>query len=208
MANEVAASLKTDSVRNVHINSNAAFARSKMALENKLFNVDLEQLRTFDSASNAVLPNTPSGDDLGLDLGTFGTSGFTVQTSDFGGTTVTQKARFRFHLPAEYEPGGTISLAIWCGALTTVADDVLTIDAEVHAKSEADGTHGSDLCTTGPTSCNSLTLAAKAFTITPTGLKNGDELSVRITMVGTDAGDLGIMGGLVTKIYWNLEVRS
>jgi len=208
MAGEVSSSILTNSILNKHIKSGAEIGRDKLALESLKYNQDLESLRIFDSASNAVLPNTAATDDLGLILGTQGTTGFSIQTSDAKATTVTQKARFRFWLPPEYEDGGTISLVPHAGMLTTVSDGTATIDFSVYAKDEADFTHGSDLCTTAATSINSLTLAAKPFVITPTGLVNGDELSVLMTIAITDAATGTAVIGLVTKIHWLLQVRG
>ena len=208
MANEVYTSINTDSILDKHINSSAGIARSKLALESKKFNQDLESLRIFDSASNAVLPNTAASDDLGLILGTQGTTDFSVQTSDAKATTVTQKARFRMWLPAEYESGGTISLVAHAGMITTVSDGTATVDFSVYAKDESDFSHGSDLCTTAATDINSLTFGAKAFTITPTGLTNGDELSVLMTIAITDSATGTAVIGVASKIYWLLQLRG
>jgi len=208
MANEVSSSIITDSIYNKHVNSGAEIVRSKLALESKKYNQDLESLRIFDSASNAVLPNTAASDDLGLILGTQGTTGFSVQTSDAKATTVTQKARFRFWLPPEYEAGGTITLVAYGGMITTASDGTATVDFSVYAKDEADFTHGADICTTAATTINSLTFGAKSFTITPTSRVNGDELSVLMTVAITDGATATAVIGAFSKIYWLLQVRG
>ena len=208
MANEVYSELVADSIVNRHINSTAELGRGKLALESKKFNQDLESLRIFDSATNAVLPNAAASDDLGLILGTQGTTGFSVQTSDAKATTVTQKARFRMWLPAEYEAGGTVSLVAHAGMLTTISDGTATIDFSVYAKDESDISHSADICTTVATTINSLTLAAKSFTITPTGRVNGDELSVLMTIAITDGATGTAVLGLISKIHWLLQVRG
>lgn len=195
-------------IKNVHVNASAGFERSKLALETKKFNIDLEQLRIHDSASNAVLPNSASGDDLALILGSRGTTGFRVETGDAKATTVTQYAAGRFWLPAEYEAGGTIAIAAYAGMHTTVSDGTATIDFEVYKKNEADYTHGSDLCTTGATTINSLTLGEKAFTITPTGCNNGDEFNFRLTIAITDSATGTAVHGVFSKLYLNLQVRG
>jgi len=208
MANEIYNELLSDVVLNKHINSSAGIARSKLALESLKYNQDLESLRIFDSASNAVLPNTAASDDLGLILGTQGTTDFSIQTSDAKATTVTQKARFRFWLPPEYEPAGTITLVAFAGMKTTASDGTATVDFSAYAKDEADGTHGADLVTTAATSINSLTLGAKSFTITPTSRVNGDELSVLMTVAITDGATATAVLGFITKVYWLLQVRG
>ena len=204
----VASDINNTSITNTHISATAAIVRAKLALESKKFNQDLESLRIFDSASNAVLPNTAATDDLGLILGTQGTTGFSIQTSDAKATTVTQKARFRMWLPAEYEAGGTITLVPHAGMLTTISDGTATIDFQVYAKNEADFTHSADLCTTAATTINSVTLAATSFTITPTSRVNGDELSVLMTIAITDGATGTAVLGLVSKIHWLLQVRG
>jgi len=208
MANEIYNELLSDVVLNKHINSSAGIARSKLALESLKYNQDLESLRIFDSASNAVLPNTAASDDLGLILGTQGTTDFSVQTSDAKATTVTQKARFRFWLPPEYEAAGTITLVAYAGMLTTVANGTATVDFSVYAKDEDDISHSADLVTTSATTINSLTLGAKSFTITPTSRVNGDELSVLMTVAITDSATGTAVIGLISKLYWLLQVRG
>ena len=208
MAGEVLSTLDLLSVKNRHAAADAEFERSKLALESKKFNQDLESLRIFDSATNAVLPNAATSDDLGLILGTQATTGFSVQTSDAKATTVTQKARFRFWLPAEYVSGGTITLVPHAGMLTTISDGTATIDFSVYAKNEADFTHSADICTTTATTINSLTLGAKSFTVTPTSRVNGDELSVLMTIAITDGATGTAVIGLISKIHWLVQVRG
>lgn len=208
MAGEVTSSLNNSSVYNKHINAGAEISRSKMALESKKFPVDLATLRIWDSASNAVLPNTAGTDDLGLILGTIATNGHSVRTSDAKATTVTQKAALVFSLPPEYEAGGTISLVSYAGMLTTVSDGTATIDKSVYLKDPADATHGSDLVTTSATTINSTTLAAKSFTVTPTSLVNGDELTALLTIAITDAATGTAVIGMLTQLYWLIEVRG
>lgn len=195
-------------IENKHVAAAAELGRAKLALESKKFNQPLESLRIWDSASNAVLPNTAATDDLGLIVGTAGTAGHKIQTSDSKATSVTQKAAFTFNLPAEYEAGGTITLVPHAGMMTTVSDTTATIDFSVYAKGESDGAHGSDLVTTAATTINSLTLAGISFTITPTGLVNGDELTAVMTVAITDGATGTAVIGLITKIHWLLQVRG
>ena len=197
-----------DEIKNVHCNSAMALERSKLARESKKFNLELEQLRIHDSASNAVLPNTAAADDLGLIIGTIGTAGFTVQTSDAKVSTTTQKAAFRFSLPPEYDDGEAIAIVLHAGMMTTISDGTATIDISAYSKNEADGTHGADLCTTAAVTINSLTAAAKSFTVDPTGLVNGDELTVLITIAITDGATGTAVVGRITKVHCLLDIKG
>lgn len=208
MANEVFTSLNTDVVLNKHINSAAGIERSKLALESKKFPVDLAQLRIWDSASNAVLPNTAATDDLGLILGVIGTSGHKVRTSDAKVTTVTQKAALTFSLPPEYEAGGTVSLVGFAGMFTTISDGTATIDFSVYKKDYADGLHGADLVTTAATTINSTTLAAKTFVVDPAGIVPADELTALLTIAITDAATATAVIGMLTQLYWLIQIRG
>jgi hypothetical protein len=196
------------SIVNGDISATAEIGRAKFALESKKFAQPLESLRIFDSAANAVLPNSAAADDLALIVGTLATDGHSIRTSDAKATTVTQKAAFTFTLPAEYEAGGTITLVPHAGMLTTISDGTATVDFSVYWKDESDISHSSDLCTTAATTINSLTLGAKSFTITPTSRVNGDELGVLMTIAITDAATGTAVLGLISKIHWLLQVRG
>lgn len=200
--------LNPSEVQDVHCHPSMGLQRSKLASNVLKYNVPLEDLRIFDSATNAVLPNTAASDDLGLDLGVLGTNGLTIQTSDAKATTVTQKAKFRIWLPAEYDAGQTLQIVAHAGMLTTVSDGTATIDFEAYAKDEADGTHGSDLVTTAAQTINSLTLAAKAFSLDATGLANGDEISLLMTVAITDSATATAVLGFVAKLYMQMAVRG
>ena len=203
-----APTIDPDHITNVMCNSSMGLERSKLAQEVKKYNIPLEELRIFDSASNAVLPNTAATDDLGMIIGTPGTTDWSIQTSDAKATTVTQKAAFRFWLPPEYDAAETIQICAHAGMLTTISDGTATLDFSIWAKDEADFTHGADLVTTGATTINSLTLAQKAYTVTATSLVNGDELSGLVTIAITDGATATAVLGLVTKFYFLLDVRG
>ena len=197
-----------DEILNVHCNSAMGLERSKLASEVKKYNIPLEQFRIFDSASNAVLPNAAVSDDLGLILGTFGTSDFSIQTSDAKATTVTQKARFRFWLPPEYDAGQAVQIVAYGGMLTTISDGTATVDFNVYKKDAATGLVGSDLVTTAATTINSLTAGADVFDLTTTGFVNGDELTGMVTIAITDTATGTAVIGKLTKIYYQITVRG
>lgn len=208
MSEEVQSNIKQESIYSRHINPAASIERSKLLLESKKFWVPLEDVRIWNSASNAVLPNAAVDDDLGMILGTTGTAGHSIQTSDAKTTTVTQKARFTFTLPECYYSGGTISLCAFAGMLTTAANGTATIDFSVYLKDAATIAHGFDIVTTAATTINSLTLAEKAFVVTPTGIANGDELTALLTIAITDSGTGTAVKGLISKLYWSLQIQG
>lgn len=192
---------------NSQINASAAIERSKLAQETLKFNVPLELLRVHD-AFQTDLPTTAASDDLGLIIGTFGTDAIVVQSSDSKATSVTQRARFTFRLPENYAAGQSISVAAWAGMKTTVSDGTATIDFEVYKKDDSTGLVGSDLVTTSATTINSLTAAAKEFTVTPTGINPGDELDIRVTIAITDGATATAVIGRIMKLYMLLSVKG
>jgi hypothetical protein len=143
-------------------------------------------------ALQTVLPGTAANDDMAIITGTPGTDAPTLQGVDFGGTTSDEKCAFEFILPQEYRAGEAVTLRVKAGMLTTVADTSCTLDAECW-KDAGDGSVGSDLCATAAQDINSLTMANKDFTITPTGLEPGDRLVIRLSIAGEDSGDAGAM---------------
>ena len=195
-------------ITNTHVSASAAISRSKLAQEGKKFLVPFEEFRIFDSASNAVLPNTAATDDLGFVLGTRGTSGNTIQTADAKNTTVTQKAAFRFWLPAEYDAAETIQLVSYGGMNTTVANGTATVDFSVYSQSIDDNTHSADLITTSAQTINSLTFAAQTFDVTATGLSNGNVLNCLMTVAITDSATGTAVIGQFTQVYFLLDVRG
>ncbi len=176
------------SVTNTSVASGADIDPEKMAqVELAQFVQKLTDLRIWD-AFQTTLPGTSSSDDLGLYGGTFGSASPEVKTADLkaaGATNV--RARLVITLPANYDPGHTVTLRLFAGMETTISDGSATIDVEAYLCG-GDGSVGSDLCATAAQSINSLTEANKDFTITPTGLVAGDQLDVRITIAVNDAG--------------------
>lgn len=125
--------IPSGSISNSHVAASAAIERAKLAQESLKTNIPLEMLRVHD-AFQTSLPTTAASDDLGLIIGTFGTDAVVVQTSDAKATTVTQRARFSFRLPENYQAGEAISFVAFAGMKTTVSDTTATIDFEVYAK--------------------------------------------------------------------------
>ena len=158
-------------------------------------------------AMHTNLPGTAATDDLALIGGTFGTGVPSIQTLDFGGTTTTAYARVQIPLPGDYVAAQGVVLRFHAGALTTLPDTTLTLDCECYLSGEESLVSGADICATAVQDIRSLTLADIDFTITATTLSPGDLLDVRITIIGTDAGDLGVMTGCVGAAQLLCDVR-
>ena len=151
-----------------------------------IFPVLLTGLRVWD-AFQTNLSGTAATDDLALIGGTFGTSPPVISAGDLKAAGATSRyARLQIVLPECYDAGETITLALYAGMVTTIADTSCTIDVQCYKLDKAAGI-GSDLCATAAMTMNSLVLAAKSFTITPSGLVAGDVFDVRIAIACTDA---------------------
>lgn len=175
--------------------------------EVKLYNIPFTDFRVFD-AITTLLPSAGASDDLGLVGGTHGSATPSLQSSDFGGTTATQKARLLWQLPVEYDAGETVQIMLHAGMLTTVSDTTATADLSVYKSDNEAGVDGSDLVETVALTVNSLTLADKVFTLTSSGLSPGDWLDVLLTFTGTDSGDAGVMQGIISMFAFRLDVRG
>lgn len=195
-------------VTNASVAADADIARSKIGQDTLAkFVIPWEAFRVWDAyATN--LPGTSATDDLGLIGGTFGTNSPTIQTSDLKAAGATTRyARFSVALPPEYDDGETVQLRVHCGAKTTVADTSMTIDVECYESDKEEGI-SADLCTTAATSCNSLTLADKDFTITPTSLASGDVLDIRLTMAVNDAASGTAVIGIIGSVELLCDIRG
>lgn len=169
------------------------------------FPVELTELRVHDAPASS-LPTTAASDDLGLIVGTFGTSALTVQTSDAKATSVTQRARMFFDMPEGFVSAGDIVLRLRSGMNTTISDGTATIDVECYAL-DNDGGVGSDLCTTAAISINSLSKADADFTISSSGVSGGTRLDVRITIAITDTATGTAVLGEISQVAFLLDVR-
>ena len=158
------------------------------------------------NALETNLPGTAAADDLALVGGTFGSASPSIQTDDFGGSSIDKKARAQIPLPWEYIVGETVTLRFHAGMLTTVAESACELDVECYETDEETGVSG-DICTTGATSINSLIFEDKDFVITPTALSPGDLLDVRISIIASDGTDLGVMIGCIGAVKLLCDVR-
>ncbi len=186
----------------------ASIARSDINQETlAAFHIPLTQMRVWD-AMTTLLPSAGANDDLGLVGGTFGSASPALQTGDLKAAGSTSRyARFLTALPLEYDDGQTISLRCRAQAVTTVADNAMTLDVECYKSDEAAGV-GSDICATAAQSINSTTDANYDFTITPTGLVSGDVLDIRLTVLVNDAATGTAVIGEVGHVELLCDVRG
>lgn len=179
--------LASGSVTNSMIAAGAAIARSKLAQDDlKAFVIPWHAFRVWD-AYGSNLPTAATADDLGLVGGTWATDSPELQTIDQKNNTTATSCfgRFQVVLPAEYVTGETVQIRFNCYMLTTVASTTATVDLVAY-ESDKGGSIGSDLCTTSPTSINSLTPANVDFTINAAGLAAGDILDCRVDIAIND----------------------
>lgn len=154
---------------------------------NTVFDLPLTGFRVWD-AFQTNLPSIGAADDLGLAGGAFGTNVPFLKTQDLNAAgAVTEYARTSFILPENYVSGGTITLRLRAGMLTSVASVSGTVDAQAYLSARDTLVSGSDLVTTSAISANSLTFANCDFTITPTSRVAGDVLDIRIAWIGNSA---------------------
>jgi hypothetical protein len=183
------------------------YARSELQQDAaSLFAVPLTDLRVWDALATP-LPGTPAADDLGLVGGTFGTNTPKVSSGDLKNTTTTRYARFQARLPAEYDAGETVTLRLNAGMETTVASASATLDVECYKSDRAAGL-GADICATAAQSINSLVLADKDFTITPTGLTAGDVLDFRLTITVTDSATATEVAAVIGAIELLCDIKG
>jgi hypothetical protein len=131
--------------------------------------IPFTDFRVFDNTA-ALLPVAGATDDLGHVNGTLGTNAPSLQTEDLkaeGGNPTLNRAYFEWEVPASYVTGSTVTLRMHAGALTTVSDDTMTLDAECWVADYAndDGTVSSDLVAEAAQDIKNLTLADIDFTI-------------------------------------------
>lgn len=173
-----------------------------------IFPVDLTGLRVWD-AYHTNLPGTAATDDLALIGGTFGTAPPKIEAGDLKNLGATTRyARFKLILPECYDAGETVIVSIYAGMVTTVASVSCTVDLECYKITKATGAIGSDLCATAAITINSLTLGAKDFTITPSGLVAGDTFDCRIAIACNDSGTGTAVTPTITAIDRLVDIKG
>lgn len=179
--------LPTDSITDREINANAGIQRTKLLLyqQQKVW-IPPTSWRVWD-AFQTTLPGTAAADDLALVGQTWATGCPQLQSSDAGGTTVTQRARTVIALPKEYVASENVLLMFWAG-MQGAASASATLDVEVYRVGDNGLVDGSDLYTGAAVDINSTTFDDKTFQLTDSALGPGDFIDVRITVAITDVG--------------------
>ena len=200
MAGEVTGNLGSGTVKDTHIASGANITPTKIATQSLQQNpIPLTSLREWDNLQT-LLPSAGTGTYLGLVTGTYGTDSPQAQTGDLhaAGAT-TRRARALVSLPNNYPASGNVSIRANAGMTGHVADTSATVLIEAYQLND-DGTLSANLVTTGALSCNSLTLAALDFTLTPTNLTPGARLDVRVSFAIDDAAGVAVVAGVLESL--------
>lgn len=147
-----------------------------------------------DGAWKTVVDSTPGSSLLGQAATT---AGVNLVGNAVSGTTKTDYAQIDFVLPAWYVPGAAISVRVrakWSTTLLTVSSKV-----DVEVKVAADGSLGSDICTTAAQQVTT-SFADYEFVVTPTNRVAGETLTVRVGLLGDDTGGTVNTAGAISAI--------
>ena len=145
--------------------------------------------RVHDAAGTLLTVAAGATDDMGINAGTYGTTGLTLNSLDVGGGGETFYARFpNVIVPTNYIQGQVLSLVanvtevVACGTSAT-------LDFECYRSADAPAT---DLVATAVQSIVGATATDYVFTLTSTAIQAGDRLDIRVKTVLTNAaGDRG-----------------
>jgi hypothetical protein len=161
-------------------------------------------------APQTRLPGTAATDDFGVVGATFGTNAITLETLDEknneGAHAVYGRTTFR--LPPEYVAGQAVQIVVAAGAGTTVASTSMTVDVEAHLVNATTGAVGADLVSTVAQACNSLTAAAKTFTLDASALSPGDKLEIRLAITTNDSATGTAVKGVITNAYMSISIKG
>lgn len=197
--------LPANSVLNANVASTAAIDRSKLALESLAsFAVPFNHFRVWDAMATN-LPGTAADDDLGFTGGTWGTSVPHLTTSDFEGTTVTQRARVQIFAPENFITGEDFQFSLTC-KVSAAAQVSATVDVEAFLTGYDGAVTGADICATAAQSINSTTAAGKAFVLS--GVTPGALIDVRVTIAGDDTGGTGAITAIIGGAFILCDIRG
>lgn len=138
---------------------------------------DFDLMPLVTSAAGASLLATETAGSFNRALGT---NQFFLQGEVTNNETEVSVGWARFVLPDNYKSGGTITITAVTDIVGAGTAGASTIDFEAYKQSEADGSVGSDLVSTGAQAITT-TVGADSFTVTPTGLVAGDVLNIKVT---------------------------
>lgn len=171
------------------------------------FPLELQNFRVWDAFQ--TLLGTPGSDDLGITAGVYGTGCPYISTGDVKAAgAVTRYARTLFTLPAEYDEGQSVAIALAAGMITTIADVSATVDIQVFKSGDNGLVSGSDLCTTSAQSINSLTFAELIFLVTGSGLTRGSVLDIRLTVSSNDAASATAVIGAIALARVEVDIKG
>lgn len=153
-----------------------------------------------------INPVTAATTNFGVVYGTDGTDFPHLETIDGKNATTAVVSRLVFRLPQNYVAGSAVTLRAKAGMKTTVASNTgaTTLGFNVYSNLGTANTGSADLNTTAAQSINSLTLADKDYTITPTNLVAGQDLHIKVTLTVTDVAT----GTAVIGTINHVELRT
>lgn len=166
---------KEGRAQDIEAGTKAVTATRTKGIPFPLFRKDGAWLTVVDAAAGSSL--------LGLAATT---AGVNLVGNAASGNTKSDYAQVAFAIPEDYKAGGTLTVRLrakWTTTLLTVSSKV-DVDA---AKIAADGSLGSDLCTTVAQQVT-IAFADYDFVITPTGRVAGEILTLRVALLGDDTG--------------------
>ena len=123
--------------------------------------------------------------------GGWGSGTLKLEGQDAHGATKTETVQFEVTLPDSYVAGETVTLSV-SGRFSDTGTGTMSaksIDVEAYEVAEA-GTAGADICATAAQTLTT-SMAAYAFTLTPTALIAGDKINIFARIVLTESGGTG-----------------
>ena len=171
-------------------------------------NIPFTKFRVWDDHTS-TLPGTAAADDLGYLEGTWGPDAPTLQTIDekANGGAHSMYAYFALEIDDAYVLGETIQIRFQAGMVTTVATPTATIDLEAYV-GDADGSVGSDICTTAATTINTLATNEVDFTLTGGSISRGDTIHCRVAITINDAATATAVIGELRKASIVRDIRG
>lgn len=187
------------------VDSSGQFKQSGVSTQIQPFAINPLDWRRTDGVT--VLPAAATTTVPGLVYGSDGTNFPILKTIDGKAATTAVVCRTVQRLPENYVAGSAITLRLKAGMLTTVSDTSCTLGVNAYSNT-GDGTGSADINVTSAQSINSLTLANKDFTITPTGLVAGQLLHIKLTITVTDAATVTAVIGAISHAELRTSVSQ
>lgn len=173
-------------------------------------------LVSFRNDDGTVMDATGGANKLSLNIGGFGTGTLEIVGELASGVTKTDDMMVSFVVPINAQTtafsalpdNGSKAISIKIQHKTDpIAATTSSMDVEVYLSDENGGVVGSDLVTTGPITNNSTTWIEQEFTITPTNVEPGDELSIHIRTIVNDATGANNAQAHIGKVTMNIAAK-